>query len=155
MYEALTGILRDGGYLHYEISNYAKAGFESRHNLKYWRDEEYIGLGLAAHSYYGKKRYSNPTEFCEYFSLPVRDYTQTPPLTLKEIAYEYAMMHLRLAEGFSLSDYKNRFGVDFISGKEAFISELSRAGFLKVESDSIALTESGFYVSNEILSRLL
>ena len=155
MYGALTEILRNAGYLHYEISNYAKEGFECRHNLKYWQDEEYIGLGLAAHSYYGKKRYHNPDCFSEYFSLSETNYKQTEPISKAENAYEYAMMRLRLSKGFSLSEYKRKFSVDFLSGRESFISQLIKAGYLRVYDDFVALTESGFYVSNEILSQLL
>lgn len=155
MYEALTETLRNAGYLHYEISNYAKAGFECRHNLKYWQDREYIGFGLAAHSYYGKKRYSNPTSFSEYFSLSAGEYIQTEEITPADNAYEYAMMHLRLSNGFSLSEYKRRFSTDFLLGREAFIFEITRAGYMKIDNDRIRLTEKGFYVSNEILSRLL
>ena len=155
IYNSTIEIMRRAGYLHYEISNYAKAGFECRHNLKYWQDEEYIGLGLAAHSYYGKKRYSNPTCFSEYFSREEKGYIQTDIISPSDNAYEYAMMHLRLARGFSLSDYKARFSEDFLSGRESFISEIIAAGYMKIDNDRIFLTESGFYVSNEILSRLL
>ena len=155
IYNSTIEIMRRAGYLHYEISNYAKAGFECRHNLKYWQDEEYVGLGLAAHSYYGKKRYSNPTYFSEYFSREEKGYIQTDIISPSDNAYEYAMMHLRLARGFSLSDYKARFSEDFLSGRESFISEIIAAGYMKIDNDRIFLTESGFYVSNEILSRLL
>lgn len=155
MYSLITARLRDAGYSHYEISNYCLPGYSSRHNLKYWRDEEYIGLGLAAHSYYGKKRYSNHTSFEEYFSHAGKEYLQSEPIDKMAQAYEYAMMRLRLSEGFSLSEYKELFFEDFLYGKEKIISDLQRAEYLTVKDDRIALTESGFYVSNEILSQLL
>lgn len=155
MYELITDRLARAGYSHYEISNYARAGYESRHNLKYWRDEEYIGLGLAAHSYFDRKRYSNPETFSEYFSLCGREYLQCENIDADTQAYEYAMMRLRLSEGFSLSEYKELFGRDFLSGKEAYISSLIKNGYLTVSNKRIALTEKGFYVSNEILCRIL
>ena len=155
MYLAITKSLADAGYLHYEISNYAKPGYESRHNLKYWHDEEYIGLGLAAHSYFGRKRYANPSSFSEYFSLPGREYLQSEEIDEVANAYEYAMMRLRLSEGFSLSEYKSLFGRDFLSGKEEYIARLVDEGYMLLSTDKIAFTEKGFYVSNEILSQIL
>lgn len=155
MYYMAAELLRNSGYAHYEISNYARAGFECRHNLKYWQDKEYIGLGLAAHSYYGKKRYSNPVGFSEYFSPSVKEYRQTEIIDTEANAYEYAMMHLRLADGFSLSDYEKRFKRSFTSGKEAFIQKLKSSGYIIISEDRISLTERGFYVSNTILSELL
>lgn len=155
MYLAITKTLADAGYSHYEISNYAKAGYESRHNLKYWRDEEYIGLGLAAHSYFGRKRYANPSTFSEYFSLSDREYLQCEEIDKDANAYEYAMMRLRLSEGFSLSEYKSLFGRDFPVGKEHCITRLIDGGYIVLANDKISLTEKGFYVSNEILSQIL
>lgn len=155
MYLLITESLAKAGYLHYEISNYAKAGYESRHNLKYWHDEQYIGVGIAAHSYFGRKRYSNPTSFSEYFSLSGREYLQCEDIDEASHAYEYAMMRLRLSKGFSLSEYRTLFGKDFLSGKEEYISRLIDEGYMTLSKDVIALTEKGFYVSNEILSRIL
>ena len=155
MYLAITNTLSMAGYSHYEISNYAKAGYESRHNLKYWRDEQYIGVGIAAHSYFGRKRYSNPTSFSEYFSLSGREYLQCEDIDEASNAYEYAMMRLRLSEGFSLSEYKTLFGKDFLSGKEEYIAGLTKEGYMTLSDGRIALTEKGFYVSCEILSQIL
>ena len=155
MYYLAADLLRSYGYLHYEISNYAKSGYECRHNLKYWRDAEYIGLGLAAHSYYGNKRFSNPESFSEYFAPDMPNYRTETVITKEDNAYEYAMMRLRLREGFSLNDYRERFSVSFTEGKEGYIENLIGGGFLKIENGRISLTEKGFYVSNTILSELI
>ena len=155
MYYAASEILRSNGYDHYEISNYAKLGYECRHNLKYWQDKEYIGLGLAAHSYLFGKRYSNTVEFSEYFASDRKKYIRTETITERDNAYEYAMMNLRLANGFSLAEYKKRFGFDFKDGKNALISKLITGGYIGEKDGKIFLTEKGFYVSNTILSELL
>ena len=155
MYYMAAEFLRESGYSHYEISNYAKKGFRCAHNLKYWNDEEYIGFGLAAHSYFGKKRYANPVEFSEYFSPEWKEYRQIDEICDKDNAYEYAMMHLRLADGFLLSDYERRFKKTFANDKRPFIEELIKNGYMQITDGRISLTEKGFYVSNSILSEIL
>lgn len=155
MYYLAAQLLSDNGYRHYEISNYAKEGYECRHNLKYWRDEEYIGVGLAAHSYFGKKRYSNPVTLDEYFSFERERYISTEDIDLEANAYEYVMMHLRLSEGFSLSEYKERFGTAFTDGREQTLSRFIELGYLMLTDGRISLTERGFYVSNAILTELI
>ena len=155
MYYLAAQLLSDNGYRHYEISNYAKEGYECRHNLKYWRDEEYIGVGLAAHSYFGKKRYSNPVTLDEYFSFERERYISTEDIDREANAYEYVMMHLRLSEGFSLSEYKERFGTAFTDGREETLSRFIELGYLMLTDGRISLTERGFYVSNAILTELI
>ncbi len=145
-------------YQHYEISNYAKSGFECRHNLKYWHDEEYIGVGLSAHSYFNCKRFCNTSVLSEYLSDhgvgDVRYLTDSEQKTDKD-QFEYVMLRMRLSEGFSLSEYNTLFGVSFTEGREKLISVLSDAGYVKLENGRIFFTERGFYVSNSILSELL
>ena len=155
MYYMAADMLRKAGYSHYEISNYAKPGRECRHNLKYWQHKEYIGLGLAAHSYYKGARLANPVDFREYFSPERRNYVQTEEIDRESSAYEYAMMHLRLSDGFSLAEYEKKFAKSFTSGKEAYIDGLAEGGYVKKEDGRLFLTEKGFYVSNTILSELL
>ncbi len=155
MYYKAADILKNAGYFHYEISNYALGGYECNHNLKYWENKEYIGLGLAAHSYFGKKRYSNTALFSEYFSEEREKYRQIENIDIKTSAYEYVMTHLRLSRGFSLSDYQEKFGSSFIYGREAVLADLERNGYLSIENGRIALTEKGFYVSNTIITELI
>ena len=155
MYYTAAEILSLSGYCHYEISNYAKPGYECRHNLKYWRDKEYVGLGLAAHSYFDKKRYSNPNLFSEYFSPDKKKYITVEEIGAQENAYEYAMLGLRLSEGISLSEYEKRFNKSFFEGREEAIECLISANYIKVSCGRIFLTEAGFYVSNAILRQLL
>lgn len=155
MYRLAADKLSAAGYYHYEISNYAREGMQSRHNLKYWHDEEYVGVGLAAHSYVGKLRYSNTTSLREYLSSDYTKYRTEEGLSPEDEAYEYAMMRLRLAEGFSLAEYKRLFGVDFLIGRENTLRRFSELGLLRISGGRLSFTEEGFYVSNTLLSELL
>jgi oxygen-independent coproporphyrinogen-3 oxidase len=153
MYELLCKSLADSGYLHYEISNYAKCGYQSRHNMKYWHSDDYIGVGVSAHSYFLGKRFYNTESIDSYINgagiISERDENQN------EAAYEYVMLALRTSEGFSLIDYKSRFFEDFLSGREEKLKKYEKLGYLVLSFDRIFLTEKGFYLSNLILSDLL
>ena len=155
MYYLATDVMRRSGYLHYEISNYAKEGYASRHNIKYWHANEYIGVGLAAHSYYSGVRYGNSDDIGEYLSGDYAKYDLGEVLDNKSLAYEYVMLRLRLSEGFDLTDYRDRFGTDFRQGREETLSMMEKGGLLTIENNRISLTERGFYLSNNILTELL
>lgn len=155
MYDFLCEFLSSHGYKHYEISNFSKPGYESLHNLKYWRNQKYIGVGISAYSYFNSKRYGNTLKFSEYLSETSAKYSSCEVIDKDAEAYEYAMLRLRLAEGISLSEYKKQFGKDFLYGKEEKINAYIKSGYVKFSNDRIALTEKGFYVSNAILTELL
>ena len=155
MYYLAADYLRDKEYSHYEISNYAKEGLECRHNLKYWKCDEYIGVGLAAYSYFGGKRYGNTAEKDEYLSQNGDITIYEEESTLESEAYEFVMLGLRLSEGISLSEYKARFGRDFLDGREEKIKSFFELGYISLSEDRISLTERGFYVSNSILNSLI
>ena len=155
MYYLAADFLRERGYLHYEISNYAKAGLECRHNLKYWHCEEYIGVGLAAHSYFDGKRFGNTTDPYAYLDSKCGIITTEEAVDCDSAAYEFVMLGLRLHDGFSLSEYKALFGKDFLHGREQKIARFVGAGYITQSNGRIALTEKGFYVSNSILNELI
>ena len=154
MYALASKLLSEAGYEHYEISNYAKPGYRSRHNSLYWNLGEYIGVGAAAHSFFEGKRYSNSEDVDEYISsVSLNDGGDKE--SLLDLAYEYAMLRLRLKEGFLLSDYEERFGSSFTAGKEDILDRLRREGLISLKDGMIALTERGFYLSNSILVEIL
>ena len=154
MYDLATNMLRGHGYSHYEISNYAKAGRECRHNLKYWRAEEYIGFGLSAHSYFDGKRFANTSSFCDYLNEPI-SILGSDTLTFEDKRSEYAMLRLRLSEGFSPSEYLRLFGEDFLHSRASALKRFHEGGYINLGDDRISLTERGFYVSNSIISELM
>jgi len=143
--------LKKHGYEQYEISNFAKNGAVSRHNLKYWNCEEYIGIGAAAHGFEDGQRYFYNRSINEFIQNPLN-----PTFDCKGGgAEEYFMLKLRLNSGLSLLEYKERFNLDF---KPSFYKKLDlyeNAGLLKKEQDTIFLTSRGFLVSNSIISELL
>ncbi len=156
MYYLASKKLAENGYSHYEISNYAKSGKESRHNLKYWRCEEYIGVGVSAYSYFNGERFGNSSDVFEYLSENREKYNYREKIYRNDKMYEYVMLGLRLKEGISLSSYKSVFGVDFIDSKRKIkIDELISGGYMTSVGDRLSLTERGFYISNAILCELL
>ena len=155
MYYLAADFLKKSGYLHYEISNYAKDGRQCRHNLKYWKDEEYIGFGLSAYSYFDGRRFGNTDNFREYLNLNAVKYSQCEIIDRESEAYEFVMLGLRLAEGFSLEEYQERFGVDFCKGREEIISRFLEEGYLIISDGRFSLTDRGFYVSNSIINELI
>ncbi len=154
MYYYATNHLAKHGYSHYEISNYARSGHECRHNLKYWRAEKYIGVGLAAYSYFDGYRFGNTDNMRVYLSDSSAKYKYREKLSLSDEAYEYVMLRLRLAEGFSLSDYKARFNREFLTEKAEQLEKYIQQGYIMLQGDRISLTERGFYISNSILADL-
>ncbi len=150
MYRLASEKLSAAGYSHYEISNYARAGRESRHNLHYWRLDEYIGVGVAAHSFFDGRRYSNPDSLSEY-TADARIYAED----VDDREFEYAMLAFRLADGLSLSDFETKFSHAFTDDREELIARYVDLGYMRRDGDRLALTDSGMYVSNAILSELL
>lgn len=155
MVDYLHEKLREKGFIHYEISNYAKDGFSSKHNLLYWNMDEYIGLGINAHSDFQGVRYANTSVFNEYLSEDFIQYRVSETPDNAQRAFEYAMLRLRLREGLSLSEYEERFHCAFLEGKEEYINKCIEGGFMLLCGDRLSFTEEGFYVSNEILSSIL
>jgi oxygen-independent coproporphyrinogen-3 oxidase len=154
MYDLACTFLREAGYEHYEISNYAKVGKRSRHNMLYWNLAEYIGVGAAAHSYLDGIRYYNTADVDEY----IKDMEKKSPAREEcdvDIAFEYVMLKLRLADGFLLSDYEEKFGTPFLKEKESAIDKFIKAGLVTLLDGRLSLTERGFYLSNSILVELL
>jgi len=155
MYYLAAKLLRDNGYCHYEISNYAKDGRECRHNIKYWRCDEYIGVGLSAYSFFDGKRFGNTNLPEKYLSENYAGHSYEETTDNSSLAYEYVMLGLRTAEGISLDEYKAKFGCDFLANREAIIEKLIQDGYAMLNEGKLYLSEKGFYVSNSILTELI
>ena len=152
----LDGIrfLSENGYKQYEISNFAREGYESRHNLKYWNCDEYLGFGVAAHSDFGGVRFGNSRDIDAY--LAGSDITEEKSIPDKsERINEYVMLRFRLCEGVSVSAFEERFGIDF---EETFGKKLAPflpSGLVRRENGQYCLSKEGMLVSNAILSQIL
>ena len=153
MYSSLTDILEKHGYGKYEISNFAHKGYESRHNIKYWRLDDYLGFGPAAYSCFGGVRFGHTRDIEAYIS-GKNTYCEVCPTDRSEQMNEYVMLGMRLAEGINVSDFKARFGEDFES---RFGLKLKKYAPEHVYCDSLTyrFTKSGMFVSNFILSDVL
>lgn len=143
--------LEEIGFHQYEISNYAKASFECRHNLKYWNLEEYIGFGLSAHSMIKNKRLSNPSSFKDYYS-SVKNNKRILEEELKEkdLISEYIIFKLRTNAGIDLSEFKNRFGVDIFDIFSEKIKKNIQEKNLTIDRNSLKYTNKGRNISNII-----
>ena len=153
MYELVVKMMKDAGYRHYEISNFARGGRESKHNSKYWRLDEYLGLGLAAHSDFGGKRLENTRDMERYLG---GEWLQAESdISNSEREFEFLMLGLRTADGISKSEFLARFGVDFDEKYGEKMEKFKKMGYFCEKGDALALTESGFEVSNAILTEIL
>lgn len=143
-------LLKKSGYPQYEISNFAPAGFESRHNLKYWHCEEYLGIGPSAHSFLDGRRFYFDRDFNKFIDspLPTDDGEGGDP-------EEYIMLALRLTEGLQKGKYKARFNE--LPDEKLFkrARALEKESLVRTTDEAICLTAKGFLVSNSIISYLL
>ncbi|MCC8195288.1 MAG: radical SAM family heme chaperone HemW [Ruminococcus sp.] len=150
MYLALCDELRTMGYERYEISNFAKSGLRSRHNMKYWTGEDYLGFGSSAHSFFQGKRFYVPNDLKAYIS------SEAQPELIEDESpdrlEEYIMLSLRLSDGMSLER------VNDLGGNAHAVTEKAKpyadAGFLSLTDNRITLTDKGALVSNSIIFEL-
>lgn len=150
------------GFAQYEISNFAQPGFESRHNLKYWRCEEYLGFGPAAHAYFEGWRTCNPSSLERYLEdrgrNPVvtdeRPMDGTLPDTAPGSFDERVMLGLRLTEGIGLAGLEREFPSETVALRKR-AEPFLRAGLARLEGERLSLTPRGFLLSNTIIASLL
>lgn len=160
MYKLAVNTLAENGYVHYEISNYAKEGFESRHNLKYWNCDDYIGFGISAHSCIERDRYAVISDVQKYTDCILtqnsNDYfITTEALSLEEFSEEYIMMRMRLGKGLSLSDYKEKFSSELPKRYTERMKPFLKSGHIIFNNESYIFSTDGMYLSNYILSEIL
>ena len=154
MYFSGIELLREHGYAQYEISNFATEGFASRHNLKYWRCEEYLGFGPAAHSDFGGCRFGNSRDVDAYMAgKNIRESEEYPDG--EERLLETVMLGMRLAEGIDLDAIAARFGEEWASNYREQLVPYLQGGFVRATERGYAFTPKGMYVSNTILSSIL
>ena len=161
MYLDSIDYLESQGYYQYEISNFARDGRESRHNLRYWNCEEYLGIGPGAHSYLNNTRFSFVRDTMLYIDAmedltkPAQIIDEKYEITPDERIGEYVMLRLRLVEGIDTVEFKERFGIDFESLYGQYLDSYIQGGFMIDTGRGYALTPVGMCVSNEILSTML
>ena len=148
MYWNVKQILEESGYIHYEISNFAKLGFESKHNSDCWNQKEYIGLGLAAHSYLNKKRYSNTSDLTEY----LRDIKNNRKIhenqNQEDMQKEFMLLGLRKIQGVNIQEFKNKFIQNPIYLYRVSLDKLVRNKLIEIDINYIRLTKKGIDLAN-------
>jgi oxygen-independent coproporphyrinogen III oxidase len=146
--------LEEAGYLHYEVSNFAKSpAYASRHNQKYWNHTPYLGLGPAAHSFKGGERWWNHSSLDQYLAdiemakLPVE---KKEILTSDQLQLETLFLGLRTHRGISLQDFTREFHVDLIAEKEKILTRLQEGGFLSIQDGFLVPTRAGLAVADSL-----
>ncbi|MDO5123483.1 MAG: coproporphyrinogen III oxidase family protein, partial [Eubacteriales bacterium] len=148
-YEITSKILCNKGFRHYEISNFCKDDKISRHNMKYWELNDYLGIGPSAHSLIGNKRFFYSDSFSSF------ENNITTFESVGKTAEEYLMLSLRTDIGFRFAKYKKLFGTSASADLIAEAKVLEKLGFVTVTDESIKLTERGYLLSNAVIGKLL
>ncbi len=156
LYAQATALLEKRGFLHYEISNFALPGYECRHNLNYWREGEYIGLGPSAASHFKGRRYKNHPDLAAYLNNPGRQREEVEKLSKSLKAEEEAVLRLRLLqEGLDIADLIARYGDASVVALADRLNKLSVKGHLLRDGSRFRLNPAEALVSNSILADLL
>ena len=169
MYDITRKSFTKSGYVQYEISNYAKPGYECIHNLKYWNREEYLGFGIGAASFIDEKRYSNITDINSYIDITsklmdeVMDnklinidlsslYASFEKLDINDAKEEFMFLGLRKIQGISILDYKEKFNQEIYEQYSKEIEDNINKGLLILENNRLKLTTKGIDISNTVMS---
>jgi oxygen-independent coproporphyrinogen-3 oxidase len=146
--------LEDAGYLHYEVSNFARrTEYTSRHNQKYWDHSPFLGIGPAAHSFQGYQRWWNHHSLDQYLAmvktgnLPVEE---TETLTMEQLRLEALYFGLRTKKGISLQDFKNQYHYDLFTEKKEILTKLEEEGFISIQDSYLYPRQTGLAVADSL-----
>lgn len=159
MYHTALRMMKKQGYEHYEISNAALNGYRSRHNMKYWSYEEYLGMGLGASSFVGGRRFNNYKKMSQYIAavmekkMPEDDKSEEKYSRREEMGI-FVFTGLRKAEGFSLGQFKKAFGEEFFDVYDIDILKKYK-GLLIYDGERLHLSEKGMDISNRIMAEFV
>jgi oxygen-independent coproporphyrinogen-3 oxidase len=158
MYYLCREMLKDKGYEQYEISNFSKPSFESRHNCVYWQTQEYIGFGLGAHSYFEGQRFHNTLDMEKYISAKgsfKKLHEEKEILSEKEKIEEFMFMGLRMNKGIEKKEFKNRFGLEIDDVYKNELCSLKEEKLVNESNGRLFLTEYGMDVSNYVFEKFI
>ncbi len=151
-YDLIYNYLIRHGYERYEVSNFARNKLYSKHNLKYWKGEHYLGLGPGAHGYLDDYRYANSKSITNYLKAEFK--REVNVLKPKEVEFEHIMLNLRLNSGLNLIEFNKKFNHDFAKTYQIELNELIKEGLMANNGSQITITNKGIYISNYVISRL-
>lgn len=157
MYELVCELLTEAGYTHYEISNFALPGYESRHNLSYWHSEPYLALGASASGWLPPWRYDNPASIRKHQN-NIRKQVLMPHKKRRQgkaAEEDYLMMGLRLTQGIDRADFERRFGRDVTEGREKTMGKLLFCRMIELDDNWLRLSESALFISNVVIGELM
>ncbi|MEK4850522.1 radical SAM family heme chaperone HemW [Paenibacillus sp. FSL H7-0756] len=157
MYLLLMSTMEAAGYTQYEISNFAKPGMESRHNITYWRNEDYYGLGAGAHGYVGRQRHMNikgvnPYNEASLSGLPRLDAYQ---ISEQEAMEDFMMVGLRMREGISDQAFRSQFGKPLEAVFATPLHKMLKAGLLEQAGDTYRLSKQGILFGNDVFGEFV
>lgn len=160
MYWKTKKIFEKNKYNHYEISNFSKKGFESRHNMNCWLQEEYLGFGISAHSYFNNERFARTSNVSEYIK-NIEMNNSEKNIEINEVqdreskAKEYMLLGLRKIDGVSISAFERKFEINPLFYFRFEISKLEEEGLLEVDLDNIKLTDKGLDLANQVFEEFV
>ncbi len=155
MFMDAADFLEEQGYIHYEISNFSRMGFQCRHNLGYWEGRDYLGLGPSAVSTINGRRWTNPLPLADY-KLAVQTGgigREAEELDQATRLMETVMLRLRTVKGLNLRAYQAEFGDNFVARHQRLMDLLYQKGLIRIRNNHLALTRNGMLVSNTILAK--
>jgi len=158
MYETAILFLEKNGYIQYEISNFAKQNKKCLHNIIYWKNKDYLGLGVSAHGFIDKERYENADNIEDYASLLNEN---KYPIVKKEkikkemLFEEWIFLRLRMNEGISFDEINSEFDIDFKDKYSNILDKLRKDGLVEFNEESFFLTTKGFELSNYVFLEIL
>lgn len=153
MYWTVVNELKENGYNQYEISNFSKKTYESKHNTNCWKQKQYIGLGTSAHSYLNKKRYSNTNNIEEYIK-NIQENNISKNITIHEeqteesTMNEYMLLGLRMIQGININEFKQKFKIDPTIKYKEILEKLQKENLIQITKTSIKLTKKGINFGN-------
>ena len=156
-YKIMCNYLAAEGYEHYEVSNFARSGFESQHNSAYWRQEPYLGLGPGAHSYDGKSRQYNVSNNATYIKALAADIlpSEIEILSRDQVYNEYIITGLRTNRGIDLVLIRQDFGINLLEKHKTFINRCLADRLVVIENDQLILTDKAFILADSIIIELM
>ena len=153
MYWTVVNELKENGYNQYEISNFSKKTYESKHNTNCWKQKQYIGLGTSEHSYLNKKRYSNTNNIEEYIK-NIQESNISKNITIHEeqteesTMNEYMLLGLRMIQGININEFKQKFKIDPTIKYKEILEKLQKENLIQITKTSIKLTKQGIDFGN-------
>lgn len=148
MYTYLCETLNTNNFSHYEVSNFALPGYESKHNMTYWSMKPYYGFGVGAHEYINSQRQAHTKSLLEYLSNPLNLYYLETDIQLEEL-----MLSLRTKQGLNLQNYQQKYNVNISTNP--ILQKLQEKNLISFNDQYLSLTEEGFLLSNEIITQLI